>query len=259
MKNKAQLFYFTGTGNTLYLAKFVAERLRAKDVEVETFDLAKYPHHGFAPKPDTIYGFLFPVYAYGPPKIVWKFLKGLPHAKGVEAFVYANAGEEAGLALPIAKRFLKRRGYRIAGADYCYMPQNFSPLFEAPSESVCAGMVSDADREAGEFVDKLAAGDSSIVRNGPGLLAGPLGLIYWIFRVFGTRNFDKLARIDETCNGCGVCAKICPKGNISMREGSPVIGKNCEMCVRCLNFCPKQSIQAFSSKRHGRYKRMPFI
>jgi ferredoxin len=233
--------------------------LRAGGLEVGTLDLAKFPHHGFSPDRDTLYGFLFPVYAYGPPKIVWKFLKGLPRAKDVEAFVYANAGEEAGVTLPIAKRFLKRKGWRIAGADYCYMPQNFSPIFEVPPDGVCAAMIAEAERAAAEFAGKLAEGGESIVRNGPGLLARSLGLVYWIFRVFGTRNFFKIARIDDTCNGCGLCAKICPKGNIVMREDRPVIGRNCEMCIRCLSYCPKQSIQAFSSGRHGRYKRMPFL
>lgn len=260
MRKKATLFYFTGTGNTLHLVKVLAARFRARGMTTEAVDLAEHDRkdRSFVPEADTLYGFVYPVYAYGPPKIMYRFLKGLPHGKGAEAFVAANAGEEVGMAVAIGKRLLKRRGYEIAGAESCFMPQNFSPLFAVPSDEECEAMIAEADETMAKFAEALADGTAE-VRNGPGILGRALGLVYWLFRVIGTRNFNRLAVVEDTCNGCGVCAKLCPKGNIAMKDGLPVIGRNCEMCVRCLNYCPKSAIQAFSSRRHGRYRRMPLF
>ena len=48
---------------------------------------------------------------------------------------------------------------------------------------------------------------------------------------------------DESCMGCGQCARICPVGNIAMQDGKPVFGAKCEQCMACIQWCPQAAIQ----------------
>jgi len=43
--------------------------------------------------------------------------------------------------------------------------------------------------------------------------------------------------------GCGICAKVCPVGNISMKDGKAVNGVNCNYCLGCVHFCPHQAME----------------
>jgi len=73
--------------------------------------------------------------------------------------------------------------------------------------------------------------------------------------------FNKFARatsrfsVDESCNTCGLCARICPIQAIQLKDGKPVwVKKDCTQCMGCINRCPQQAIQLGSGTRdRGRY------
>ena len=62
--------------------------------------------------------------------------------------------------------------------------------------------------------------------------------------------------VEDTCIGCGLCAKQCPVQAIKIQNGKPVrIKEHCTLCLRCLHLCPKFSIQYGDgkTKQHGQY------
>lgn len=63
-------------------------------------------------------------------------------------------------------------------------------------------------------------------------------------------------RAEESCVGCGLCAKKCPVQAIEMRERKPVwVKEKCALCLGCLHRCPKFAIQyGKNTQRHGQYK-----
>ncbi len=63
-----------------------------------------------------------------------------------------------------------------------------------------------------------------------------------IVNVFKTES--KNFWVDEKCNNCGVCEKICPTNNIYIdTSGKHVWKGNCQACYACLQWCPEFAIQ----------------
>jgi ferredoxin len=56
-------------------------------------------------------------------------------------------------------------------------------------------------------------------------------------------NIDDHFWVDDKCNLCGICQKICPVNNIEMEKQSIIWNNNCEKCLACIQWCPKQAIQ----------------
>nr|WP_278184419.1 EFR1 family ferrodoxin [Clostridium cellulovorans] len=54
---------------------------------------------------------------------------------------------------------------------------------------------------------------------------------------------DKDFWINDNCNGCKLCEKICPVKNIRSNTDKPVWKHNCEQCTACIQYCPRQAIQ----------------
>ncbi len=48
--------------------------------------------------------------------------------------------------------------------------------------------------------------------------------------------------VSDACIGCGTCARICPRGNITLQDKRPRFGTDCIGCLSCLQFCPKEAI-----------------
>jgi ferredoxin len=53
---------------------------------------------------------------------------------------------------------------------------------------------------------------------------------------------DRIFSINGDCNGCGICARICPADNIRIEEDRPVRSGKCENCIACYNWCPRRTI-----------------
>lgn len=49
-------------------------------------------------------------------------------------------------------------------------------------------------------------------------------------------------KASDACTACGQCVRICPRGNITLKDGKPSFGSNCIGCLSCLQYCPTQAI-----------------
>uniref|UniRef100_UPI0035227C72 EFR1 family ferrodoxin n=1 Tax=Blautia faecicola TaxID=2509240 RepID=UPI0035227C72 len=59
----------------------------------------------------------------------------------------------------------------------------------------------------------------------------------------------KRFKVTKACNGCGICAAVCPMGNIRIQDKKAVHGHACAACYACLHWCPK----------HATLLRVPFL
>jgi ferredoxin len=56
-------------------------------------------------------------------------------------------------------------------------------------------------------------------------------------------EMDRKFWVDERCNQCGICIKLCPSKNITMHDNKPTWQKHCEQCLACIQWCPQEALQ----------------
>ena len=234
---KGAIYYFSGTGNTDYVAAKLKDEFEKKGVSLELLPL------DFIDKADIeeydILGFGFPVYAFSSPSIFKSFRKALPRGNGKKAFVFCTNAGGAGKAEIYEAKCLKRKGYNVLGAfDFFKLPGNF---FYSEKVEVKEDV---AERVAGIAKNTAEAVTSETIKP----LKFRLGLIPFLaskaFDKFYAGSFAKKKfYVNKDCTLCRGCVQFCPAGNISIIDNNVVFGSKCIVCMRCLNHCPVNAIK----------------
>ena len=124
------IYYFTGTGNCLKVARDLAAELG----DAEVISIAKAINKEIGSPAERI-GIIYPVYMFGMPLIVNQFIDKLKNGKDRYIFAIATYGGMAGSALGQTARQLASRGMKLSAGFAVKMPGNYTPLYEAiPTE-----------------------------------------------------------------------------------------------------------------------------
>ncbi|MDD3119387.1 MAG: EFR1 family ferrodoxin [Victivallales bacterium] len=241
---KTVIYYFSGTGNSLVLARGLATRLGAD----EPVNLRHCRGREIQDDADRV-GIVFPVYAFGPPQLVVRFLNGFSTAASY-VFAICNCGGSPGSALRFAAGLLQRRGIRLAAGFSIVMPSNYLPFGGAPAVERQQQLFLAAGKRLDRIGELVAAGVVMAPEKTSWL---PDWFSHAVYRWFvaGMKKSSRKFFVTDQCTRCGLCEKICPVGNITLTDGRPQWGERCEMCLACLQWCPAQAI-AFGREYRGR-------
>lgn len=232
------IFYFSGTGNSEWVAKKVACKIG--DSAVDICRLSGVPAIDDGERT----GFVFPVHAWGIPEPVKEFAAKLKRNDAF-AFGICTCGEDAGLTM---KKF--SRIYRLDSAYSLSMPNNYIIGSDLEPEAEVRTKLSNAAREIDRICSEIVAGEK-VYRVNEGRLARlKSGIVNEGFNKFA-RSAKPFYSDGDKCNGCGLCAAECPSSSITMIGGRPVWSDKCYLCLRCINSCPQGAIQ-YGKKTVGR-------
>ncbi len=233
------IFYFTGTGNSLKVARDLQVELK----ECELNPIAKAIREEYcAPFSDKV-GFIFPLYYYGLPKIVFDFINkiNLNKVKYIFAIV-TRAGDVDGVPLVQIEKILRKKSKTLNAGFFIKMPDNFI----LASTEISQKEKQDLFEKEGEQIKQI----SIFIKNAESNLKisideeKPNRIERGNLRFHQNVNKgDKSFFTDEKCNSCGICEKICPVNNILLNEGKPQWQHKCEQCLACINLCPTTAIQ----------------
>jgi len=246
------IFYFTGTGNSLYAASNIAE---AQGDQV--FSIAKLMDqhndvYHYELGENEMLGFVFPIFAWAPPKMVLDFIKKLDVAGKPYAFYLSTCGNDEGSTSKIIRKALAAKGLALDGSFSLQMPNNYIPGFDVDSKDLEAEKLKAAKGMLLEINKAIEKRQKYVNLTIPGRFpALKTALVNPVFNRFAlnTRQFSA----DDTCTGCGICEKICPAHTIKVTD-KPVWGKACTQCLGCINRCPVHAIQyGKGTARKGRY------
>jgi ferredoxin len=241
---RTQIFYFSGTGNSLSLAKSLAEKI--KDAELISIPIAL--RDDIKPDADNI-GIVYPVYATGLPIVVGDFLETIDKSNAY-IFAVCNYALLAGKSLLLMNKLLQKKGMELSSGFMIKMPNNFIPFSNAlpvKKQKKRFEMAEKRIQKISEIVKEKRK--SKIERH----IFPPLWLSYMTFSQCKKAALSNANHFwtDDKCISCGLCAKVCQFHNIKLEDGKPAWGDYCEQCMACLQWCPKEAIQfsKISSKR----------
>lgn len=244
------IFYFSGTGNSLALAREISVGIPRSAV-VPLSPLAG----GFeVPVHCRRVGIVFPVYMWGIPMVVKRFAENLSFAGRPYVFAAVSCGGMPGATLPMLDAILSSGGHDLSSGFSVTMPGNYIPFYGAWSEKAQAASFREASVRAGKIA--RIAREGIILPLEKGGFAGNLILSGIVYRLCSPRipNMDKSFILREQCISCGVCARVCPVGNIDTAVGRPVWKGKCEHCLACLQWCPREAIDfTFVTRGRKRY------
>ena len=224
------ILYFSGTGNSLAIARKIAEAINDQVLpltEAVKQDLTN----------EKRIGLVFPTYDFNMPPAVRTFVPRLKISPVAYVFAVTTCGAQAGNSLWTLRRLLRQKCIELAYAHKIRVPDNSAIAFgRNPNEQAWK-----FERFAFRL-DRIIAdirGQKHERHYAWWSLAG--GIMGWSFLENGMlRTFHPV--IDEAkCTGCKTCARVCPMSNIVVEEKAH-IGDNCTICLGCVHACPQQAI-----------------
>ena len=231
--SKNIIFVFSGTGNSLKVAKEIAKNL----TDCEIVSMGSSQQYDLIGGYETI-GFVYPTYYRGEPRKVREFITRLNLQNNKAAYYYAvtTCGKYEGNALIHIKHLLKRKNITL----------HYAKMLDMFSNYVVAYDMRDTVKEETEQAEKdLLSIIQSIKAKGITKLPiiEPFQEIAYRLLIKFPPNMDKSYNVSDNCIKCGICKEVCPVNNIDLdKEGKPYFKHKCEQCVACIQFCPKKAI-----------------
>ena len=240
------VLYFTGTGNSRYLARRIAERL-----EMPLYDLNACIKAGDTAPVQTGRDVVLvtPTYAWRIPRVVSGWL-GKTALTGAERIWFVmDCGSEIGNAAGYNRQLAAQKHLRYMGTAQIIMPENYIAMFNAPQKEQARSIVEQAEPALQRVLAQLRAGQEFPPPRETlydRFMSGPVNPVFYRFFV----KADAF-RATDACIGCGKCVELCPLNNIHLENGKPVWGKNCTHCMACICYCPKEAIE-YGKKSKGK-------
>ena len=246
------IFYFSGTGNS----KWVAQQLAIYLEDKTTFIPSVLDTSDFSLCENEKIGFVFPIYSWGVPPIVLQFIAQLNNDFSKNNYLYfvCSCGDETGLAPNQFIKAVEKKGWKCNAGFSIIMPNNYVllPGFDIDSIDVMQKKLDKAPQRV-EVISKLLQQSYTGIDCFEGGYAYlKTKLIYPLFAKWGI--FPKKFYSTNLCNGCHRCEKACPTKNIVLVDRRPKWGSNCTSCLACFHICPLKAIEYGSAtKNKGRY------
>lgn len=237
------IFYFTATGNSLYVAKELDDQLMSIPQE-----LNKTNRHYKAER----IGIVCPLFEFDIPDIVKKFIRGSEFETDY-FYIIVTYGCHDGA---VAHRVLENLKYDGKQAHYITsikMIDNALLVFDMQKER---------EIEHTKHIEENLAIIKADIANKKHMIQEALkeevdfSSAYFAQKaVNGPMYRFPLYEVTESCVGCGTCTKVCPMGCIHIKSGKPVYDyTKCINCMGCAQHCPTKAIQFAPTMKEVNHK-----
>ena len=283
------IFYFSGTGNTKWAASKLAAATREDLISIAPYMRADDSSHNLAEpfilKENERLGFVFPVHGWRVPKLVREFISkmkilrepsdatGGNKAKVDDclknrpfAYCVCTAGDSIGLTIENLNEVISQTpslqalGITEVSSSYSLiMPESYIglPFMDVDPKEREIRKKENAAQELAVVCEEIFDRKEGISR----LVKGP---IPWFFTKVVGGFFENVLITDkrfhvekDRCVKCGICANVCPVGDIKGGHGEYPVWlhhKDCLTCFTCYHHCPHHAIEfGNQTQKKGQY------
>jgi len=244
--------YFSGTGNTKYVAELFSRKTDAQCLSIEVdadFHAEMWAH-------DTI-AFCYPIYGSRVPLIMREFVaKHMDALRGKKLAIFVTQVAFSGDGARALSDLFPKGHIEVVYAEHFFMPNNvsnFALLRKAGKRNIRKRM-----KMAESRMDRVCRNMKLgiVKKRGFSAISRVLGNIQgrpWqgdsrnAFAVENTMEYraKHSVKIDGGCTACNICVECCPMKNLENHASTITHKNNCTVCYRCVNRCPQKAITVF--------------
>ncbi|MCL2364927.1 MAG: EFR1 family ferrodoxin [Defluviitaleaceae bacterium] len=261
---KILTLYFSGTGNTRYVAQSFSQKMAAPCHSIE--DAVNFAEAIAAA--DTV-ALCYPIYGSRAPFIMRQFVaQHLAAFAGKKLIIFVTQTLFSGDGARAITDLFPANHVQVIYAEHFFMPNNISNIFFLRKAS--AASITRRARRADKKLDKVCRNikEGIIKRRGFSALSKLIGKLQGIPWQGNSRQVAAAKRsmehramrkvkIGAGCTHCGICVTCCPMRNFQAAQGTITPLDNCTICYRCINRCPQKVISVwFNAKPKWQYRGM---
>lgn len=262
------IYYFSGTGNSLYVAKVIADKLNGTLISIPSV----INSHELAINTDKLV-IVFPSYMAqldGVPPIVQRFVKKLENIESKQIITICTCGGyEIVNAVPSLNKLsniIRSNNGKLFAEYSVRLPMNNLSYdhIPIPINKDTEAIIKKSDKKIERIIKSILNNKKTKYK----IVKSIFNFIMTIALYRFIRNAylvslkknskepndttlhylelmpltDKSIYADEKCNGCSTCSDVCPVNNIQIINDRPEWKHHCEMCFACDEWCPKHAI-----------------
>jgi ferredoxin len=235
------MLYFSGTGNSKYIAELFCRSMNAKSYSIEE----KIDFSQLIISEETI-GFCYPVYGSRVPRIMREFVKKhLEFLKNKKIIIFCTQLIFSGDGARAFTDIFSKGFMEVVYAEHFFMPNNVCNFFllSLADERKIEKYKVKAERKMKIVCQNITKGIT--VKRGFNVFSRISGLAQGLFLPMIEKKALNSIMINNDCTQCRLCVSICPMNNLENENNKIVHRHNCTICYRCVNKCPEKAITVF--------------
>lgn len=244
------VLYFSGTGNSRFIADRFAEKMDAECHSIEE----KTDFSALLHRVDTV-AVVYPIYGSCVPRIMREFVERHMEAfKEKKLIIFCTQMMFSGDGARAFARLIPHCEGRILYAEHFNMPNNICNFRLFPmNEKELVNKPKKAEKRLDEICEDIRNG--VVKKRGWNAFSTLLGRTQNVAYPRMEEKARHSFHADDSCTKCGLCVRICPMNNLEIVKGQLVQKDNCTVCYRCVNACPRQAATVYlKAKPKRQYK-----
>ncbi len=238
------VLYFSGTGNSRYAAKKIAEISGDEVISINQRLKAQDYSEVSSEKPLVFVG---PIYAGRLPRVMDDYIQKVNFTGTRRAYFIGTCAQTPWATVEYVKKLCKEKSFALLGFNSVVMPQGYIAGGGTQPREVNDKILKEAESKIVKIAEMIRD-QRTLPKEQPGkaVMSKVLNPVMYsvMIRAKGFTVTDK-------CIGCGKCETRCPLNNVKLVNGQPTWGKACTHCMACIAGCPAEAIE-YGKKTQGK-------